>query len=466
MQVAGYFKGVMGTGEHGRQLAEALRSQGVQLALATLRPEGSPEDDELLPVSDERAHRGDFAHFNLLCANAEMVPPVAAQLGDEFFADRYTIGFWAWEVSLFPTRFLPSFGYLDEVWVGSRHVRDAVASIATVPVVVIPQPVSLAPISLHAKQLGGIGDGFRFLFAFDHLSVFERKNPVAAIEAFTRAFAPGAGATLVIKSLNHEYNPDAHARLRVAAGMHPDVHLIEDRLSRDERDALMGAADCYVSLHRAEGFGYTLAESMWLGKPVIATGYSGNTDFMTEKNSYLVDYRLVPIGPGSDPYPPEGVWAEPDIDHAAALMRDVFEHQEDARRRGERAAQDIRANHGPEAAGTAMVRRLELLSASEHSYPGRLAAPIATRRVGELIRSGPIPPGQPRFGAAQRVARRGLLRLLKPLMVHQRRVDSELLDALEALDTRVEALASVQGEMRRHLEELEAAARQSAKSDR
>ena len=286
----------------------------------------------------------------------------------------------------------------------------------------------------------GLPEGFKFLFAFDYLSVFGRKNPIAAITAFARAFPPDSGAALIVKSLNHDRDPRAHEQLREAVASHPDVHLIEDRLSRADRDGLMNAADCYVSLHRAEGFGFTLAESMWLGKPVIATGYSGNLDFMTTENSYLVDYRLVPIGPGNDPYPPDGVWAEPDVDHAAALMREVHERREQAARRGERAAAEIRSRHSPETAGRAMVARLELLSSASRRRQS-VSETSRDTRAAELIASGPVPPGRARFGAPQRLARQGLLRLLKPLIVHQRLTDGELLRRIEELEAQVDRLS-------------------------
>ena len=447
MNVAGYFKGVMGTGEHARQLVEALRAQGVPVSTTTLRPEGSPEDEELgedvarLERSG-RAAENPFAAFNLLCANAEMVPAVAGQLGEEFFAGRYTIGFWAWEVASFPRRFLAAFGHVDEVWVGSRHVRAAVTAAASVPVVAIPQPVSMAALPTDSGSFE-LPDGFRFLFAFDYLSVFERKNPLATIEAFKRAFQPGEAA-LIVKTLNEDFNPAAHELVRAAAASHPDVHLLERRLSRFERDGLMNAADCYVSLHRAEGFGYTLAEAMWLGKPVIGTGYSGNLDFMSDRNSYLVDYRMVPTGPGHDPYPSEGEWAEPDIDHAARLMREVFDHREEAARRGARAAGDIRGSHRPQVAGQVMRERLELLSSSQaaRTASARRREAVATQRAAELITSGPVPPGRPRFGAPQRLARNALLRLFKPVTVHERLVAAELLTAIERLDRRLAELES------------------------
>ncbi len=459
INVAGYFKGVMGVGEHARQLAAALQTQQIAVNTTLLRPEAAAEDEragETIP--GEGIDRS--AYFNLLCANADSVPSVAGQLSDDFFGDRYTIGFWAWEVSAFPERYQGAFGHLDEVWVGSRHVRDAIDRVATVPVLAIPQPVSLPAGFEHAAPPPNLPAGFRFLFAFDYLSVFERKNPIAVVEAFGRAFAPGSGAVLILKTLNEDHDPPSHERLRSAADAHPDVHLLVERLTAPERDGLMNAADCYVSLHRAEGFGYTMAESMWAGKPVIATGYSGNLDYMTPANSYLVDHRLVPIGPGHDPYPPDGVWAEPDIDHAARLMREVFDQPEEARRRGQLAAAEIRASHGAEAAGRVMADRLKLLLASpgwrSGRDGGRHSGPIHTGWVSELIRSGPVPPGgRTRFGATQQAARMGLLRLLKPITVHERMVDGELLKAIEKTNANLQALTLSHADALKRIAELQ-----------
>ena len=453
MQAAGYFAGVMGTGEQGRQLIAALRDQGIQVTTTVLHPDQAPEDDQLTrdAQTGAPAQADRFSAFNLLCANADVVPQVAVELGDGFFRDRYTIGFWAWEVSAFPPQFASSFAHVDEVWVGTQHTRDAVAAVATVPVVRVPQPVSMADDAASAQPPAGLPDGFRMLFAFDYLSIFERKNPLATIDAFTRAFAPGSGSSLIIKTLNHHRNQTAHALLLAAANGHPDIHVIERRLSQSERNGLINAVDCYVSLHRAEGFGYTLAESMWLGKPVIATGYSGNLDFMTDRNSYLVDHRLVPIGPGNDPYPADGVWAEPDVEHAAQLMRDVVANPEEAARRAQRAAAEIRSNNGLDATGRAMAQRLSVLADAPRPDGPRPGVPrlrngrrptAQPSRAGELIASGPLPPGRSSFGAPQRLARRVLLRLLKPVTVHQRLVGEELLRRIERLEAELGELRS------------------------
>ncbi len=138
--------------------------------------------------------------------------------------------------------------------------------------------------------------------------------------------------------------------------------MIDRSLTGEELDGLMAACDCYVSLHRAEGFGLTLAEAMAIGKPAIATGYSGNVDFMNERNSYLVDYEIGRVGPECEIYPPEGEWANPSVGHAAQLMREVYSDREEGARRGVRAAEDIARTLSPEATGAAMRARLQQLA--------------------------------------------------------------------------------------------------------
>ncbi len=123
---------------------------------------------------------------------------------------------------------------------------------------------------------------------FDYLSTLERKNPLGAIEAYRRAFAPDDGAVLVVKSVNGRHRPERHAEVTAAVEGRRDIVSIDRTISGAERDALIGACDCYLSLHRSEGHGMPLAEAMALGKPVVATAYGGNIEFMNEANSYLV----------------------------------------------------------------------------------------------------------------------------------------------------------------------------------
>jgi glycosyltransferase involved in cell wall biosynthesis len=322
VNVAGFLRSELGVGEAARTVITALDARGVPVM---------PVHGAHVP-SSRQGHAFAFVNppaapfgVNLICVNADELPAFLADAGPRFSENRYTIGFWWWEATTFPERSRGAFELVDEVWVGSEHVAAALAPVSPVPVVTVRIPVTMPAIAPVARERLGLPEGHLFLFMFDLHSVIERKNPMAVIEAFTRAFEPGSGASLVVKCINRASKLDDYDRLRFAAAGHPDVHIVDRYVSAQEKDAMLAACDCYVSLHRAEGFGLTPAEAMYLGKPVIATGYSGNLEYMTAENSYLVDYTLRPIGEGQFPYPPDGEWAEPDLDHAARLMREVAE---------------------------------------------------------------------------------------------------------------------------------------------
>ncbi len=160
----------------------------------------------------------------------------------------------------------------------------------------------------------GLPDGFLFLFVFDFNSVEKRKNPRGLIDAYLRAFPePSEGTGLVLKTVNGERHPHAFSELLAAAGDRSDIIVMDRYLSAADRDALVASCDCYVSLHRSEGFGLTVAEAMLLGKPVIATAYGGVTDFVTEETAFPVRYERVLVGDGAAPYAPDESWAEPDL---------------------------------------------------------------------------------------------------------------------------------------------------------
>src|ERR1700742_1936331 len=193
-------------------------------------------------------------------------------------------------------------------------------------------------------------EGFTFLFVFDYRSVFRRKNPLGLVEAFCKAFEPGEGPSLVLKSVCSDEFPAERAQLAAAIADRPEIQLFEDTIPVEQKNAMIASCDAYVSLHRSEGLGLTMAEAMYFGKPVIATAYSGNLDFMTPENSFLVPAPATKIGPGAAPYDPNGWWADPDLDFAATVMRDVVRDPEIRDGRARRGATDIRLTHSPDAA--------------------------------------------------------------------------------------------------------------------
>jgi glycosyltransferase involved in cell wall biosynthesis len=304
--------------------------------------------------------------FELICVNPDELPQVVHRMGDNYFQGP-RIGVWGWETDAIPSGWRAAFELVDEIWVYSRFMVENIGAQSPVPVVALPPAIRVP--EHHPPVRLGIPDGYLFLFAFDYLSTIQRKNPVGLIDAFKRAFAPGEGPRLLIKTFNAPLRPLAEEEVLWAAGDRPDIHVLDRSLTSGARDGLIAACDCYVSLHRSEGFGLTLCEAMALGKPVIATRYSGNLDFMNDDNSFLVDYELTTVGAGTEIYPAWGRWAEPDVDHAAKLMRRVCDHADEAVAVGAKARDDIARTLSPESTGNAMRQRLE-----EWAYRGQLPA--------------------------------------------------------------------------------------------
>jgi glycosyltransferase involved in cell wall biosynthesis len=203
-------------------------------------------------------------------------------------------------------------------------------------------------------------DRFVFLTIFDLLSVLERKNPIGAITAFRRAFGNSKDCHLVLKISHAQERPQQMATLTAAAAGLP-VTIINRTIDRAQVNGLIRACDCLVSLHRSEGFGLSIAEAMYLSKPVIATDYSGNTDFTRSDNAFLVEYDLTRVPKGCDPYDEGAVWAEPRLDHAVKQMQSVFNSPELRADRANRAGEYIRTHLAPEVVGKLMRERLELV---------------------------------------------------------------------------------------------------------
>jgi glycosyltransferase involved in cell wall biosynthesis/SAM-dependent methyltransferase len=490
VNLAGYLGSELGVGEAARQLRSAIAEAGVETASIELPPDAPEMTHKLRVLSEDETPFG----VNLICVNADMVSEFAGAAAPSFFADRYSVGMWFWEVGRLPERSRGAFEHLDEVWVASRHVADAIRPDASIPVETIRLPVTPEAPDPIGREALGMPEDYSFLFIFDHRSVLKRKNPLGVIEAFTRAFDPGTDVSLVIKCIGGEDHPDEASRLRRVVADHPHVHLIETMVGPGAKNAMIANCDCYISLHRSEGFGLTLAEAMHFGKPVIATGYSGNLDFMTGENSYLVAHTMTPVGDDADPYLPEAVWAEPDLDHAARLMQHVVDDPEEAARTGERAAADLRRTHSPRAAGAVIEARLKEISGRSASlaarpparprpHPGgdlvvstRPSAHLTSQDTGggrahlqHLLGFDQAPP-RPGAGRLRRAMKRVYLRLLRPYAAYQRRINESTTRALDEVRAELGGADNAQqatlSRLQEHVEKLTADVQATLEADR
>jgi glycosyltransferase involved in cell wall biosynthesis len=298
---------------------------------------------------------------NLVHVNADQTYVFANDKGPGYFKGRYNIGYWFWELSTFPKQWRSAFEGYQEIWVASSFCQESIASQSPLPVVKMTFPILMDAneIEPNRTHFDLPEDQFTFGFVFDYLSLAERKNPYGLLQAFEMAFGNKKDALLVIKTINGESAPEKVQKLREAAqSSGANIRFIDGYIPRRDAINLVASFDSFVSLHRSEGLGIGMAQAMRLGKPVIATGYSGNMDFMNHNNSYLVRYQLTELQEDYGPYEKGNVWAEPDLEHAAALMRQVYEDRVAAQQIANRAALDIKTRMIPEVTGREMKERL------------------------------------------------------------------------------------------------------------
>ena len=282
--------------------------------------------------------------------------------GASFFDGRYNIGYWAWELPEFPDAWAPALDLLDEVWVPSAFCQQAIAAKAPIPVLRVPHSIE-APLVTPDRGAFDIGErDVAFLAMCDVLSVPERKNPLGAVEAFRRAFRGDESVRLLVKLSNLEHQPDLRARLHRLLADDPRITLIEGYLARQELWTLIASVDCFVSLHRSEGFGLGMAEAMACGRTVLATGWSGNVDFTRPDNAVLVEYDLVELTRDLGPYRRGQRWAEPDLDAAARCMRQIASSAELRERLGARARQAVARELSPAAIAPTVRTRIEAIA--------------------------------------------------------------------------------------------------------
>lgn len=276
----------------------------------------------------------------------------------------YRIAYWYWEFDEVPSSWNFAAAQCDEIWTATEFIASGLRQRFRQPIKVLPPGIELPIFEKMPRSAFDLKDDeFIFLFTFHMTSVMDRKNPLGLIEAFKEEFGGDPRARLVVKTSFGNSNPLSFDELLDAA-KGGNITIIDEVYEREKILSLIAASDVYVSLHRAEGLGLSMAEAMLLGRPVIATRFSGNLDFMNDDNSLLVNCNIVEIKEDIPPYKAGQKWAEPSIAHARQQMRRVFEQPDLVRELGHKGRIFLEGNFSPSAAGRAITDRLSQIDTS------------------------------------------------------------------------------------------------------
>jgi glycosyltransferase involved in cell wall biosynthesis len=364
MNIVGFLTADLGIGESARCMVRAADAASIPVALVPLKLNCRNRLGDLTyadRLQDTNPHGANVIHVD---------PPVARDIdhhhGEPFMRDKFNIGYFAWELPEFPDAWMPSLDYFDEIWCPSNFVRESIALKAPFPVLTMPHSIAFERpgadrASLRAR-FGLPADRFLFLSLFDLNSYAARKNPHAVVDAFRASGLGKEGASLVIKVQNAELNSADFAALREAARELPGATILSGTFSRPDVYALEAACDCFVSLHRSEGFGLAVAECMYVGKPAISTDWSATAEFVSHDNGFPVRFSLVTLAESQGPYGKGSTWAEPDIAHAAEQMRRAMANPAETAAKGAAARRTIEERFAPAVIGARYRRRLEAIA--------------------------------------------------------------------------------------------------------
>ena len=323
VNLIGYLDTESGVGESARGMVRAIDTLDIQVNLNNLEQQWLRRNHSSYSL---RFTKNTNYPVNLACVNADQTPTLTNTLLSGNFENKYNIGYWYWESTIFPEKYHHAFSGFNEIWVATDFVYQSLIPYSHIPVVKIP-PSFIPPktgstkIQSLKKELGfGKGD-FVFLTVFDQASFIERKNPFAVINAFRQAFPKSKRVKLIVKGTKNTSNIIKNSANKSDL---TNVLIIDEYYSREKLNTLFALCDSYIQLHRCEGLGIPLIESMLLGKPTIATNYGGNIDFMTKENSFLVKSSIYKLEKDIGPYPKGTEWAEPDVKTAAEILKKVY----------------------------------------------------------------------------------------------------------------------------------------------
>jgi glycosyltransferase involved in cell wall biosynthesis len=361
----GYVEACLGLGESLRGLISAVAKTALPFAVYPFSV--NVETRRIGPFMEDRYDRGGRYEVNVIEMAADQFPHSLSEMGERRTRNSYNILRTYWELPEAPREWAPMLDRIDEIWVPNDFVARAFRVIFDGPIIVVPPCVEVGSeaYSFSRAHFGMERDRFYFMFSFDYFSFPARKNPLGVLRAFQAAFPDRTeSAGLVIKSTSAaQHYPRIKAAIAQAARRDPRIVVIDRIVSRNEMLSLIRQSDCYVSLHRSEGFGLGMAEAMALGNPVIGTNYSGSTDFLSDRTGFPVPYVLRPLRHREHVCSEGQKWAEPDRDAAVEIMQRVFRDRDERRQRAAAAKALVEARYSRKNVGRIVERRLQQILA-------------------------------------------------------------------------------------------------------
>jgi glycosyltransferase involved in cell wall biosynthesis len=357
----------IGMGEHLRCSFRSFQSIGMNVGIKDIFGSHDPDSD----LNDELKANlvEDFgSDLNIFHINGDEVQSALKHLGTDLPGNAHNVIYPMWELSKYPEDWAIQLNRFDEIWAPSKFTYGSIEPAVERPVFHLPVTGQLQLKSFLGRRYFKIPESsFTFLFFFDLTSYIERKNPFAVLDAFEKLcrLRPDEDICLVIKlkggEMKHQHNEALQDYLSRLKGK---LIVIDRLLTDNEMKNLLRCSDCFVSLHRSEGYGLGLINAMFLAKPVIATAYSANMDFMNESNSCLVRYDLCPVPDGAYPFNEGQVWANGDVDHAVEHMLRLVSDHDFARRIGDEASRHVRIHFSYRATGLRYTDRLNEIADS------------------------------------------------------------------------------------------------------
>jgi GT2 family glycosyltransferase/tetratricopeptide (TPR) repeat protein len=380
LNIVGPFEGTSVEADVARRLAGALRSGGVPVSTTSYHRDGGD-------LASPWSHRGpsDFPFdVNLVVVRPDQMTDFVLDSGSALFQGRYTVGMWVWDLQAPSPAMADAASMVHEVWTPTSWGATNVSAVFRGPVHRVVVPVDGQP-SRRDRASIGLPDGFVVASSLDYDNGFARQNPLGAVEAYTAAFSPADGHHLVIDTIHADRYPDEHAHLISAVDGRPDVALRHaDGWSAVERDRLLASADCYLSLHRADGGLGAVAKAMSWGTFTVVTSTTASLEFQTERDSGLVRSEIASIPADEYRYPSGATWVEPDLQHASSLLRSAVSEADSTGAKVRRARQ-VAGRRFSRSVGAAAVRA-RLADIDDRLRPARRGDRVRPDRVRDHAR--------------------------------------------------------------------------------